>query len=291
MHRDERLVPVIVRQRGGQFLRGAAHLRQMQRHRHLHAGVVVVHHGAEQRRAGKPAHRLHFRQVLVVQRQAVGAGAVQRAAAVAGGVLGDARLARPGIARQAVHRHGQVGGQKALLHQRGHRHDEPGGVAPRHRHAGGGAQLFPGAVQLRHAVHPAGGGAVGGGGVQHPHMLVDERQDFPCRRVRQAQKRQVAAVDGRRTGGGILAVGLAEGHQRELRPRRQPFPDAQPGGAGGTVNKNFVCHGITQFFRVLPRFVPARSLCRGRRSLCGPRSRRSGRWPQTHPAQKGRCTV
>ena len=135
MHQHLALALIIVRQAGGHLLGGhVLHQIQPQGHHGLHSAVKIVHNGAEQRGAGQAAHGGHLRQVLVLQGQAIAAGGAVPLGPVRCLVGGDHALAAAGIPGEAVAGEGEVGGQNALLYQRGHRADEAGGMAAGHGH-------------------------------------------------------------------------------------------------------------------------------------------------------------
>ena len=329
MHLHHRLTGVIFRQRGRDLRRGNTQRRQIQRDHRLHARVVVGHNGDEIRCGVQPRDGGHLGQVLVVQRQAVGARGVQRLVGALGLVLGDHLFAAAAVAGQA--RHVQVRGLRddPQLHQRRDGRDKAGGVAARHGDAGRGFQRLAGAVQLGQAVDPAGRGAVRRARVENAHIVPQQRHDLTRGVVRQAEEREVALIDDRRPCADILAVRLGDFQNFKFVPFRQPVRNAQTGGPGGTVHEDFVLsHCYTPYFQRLPtpckraaaagsalirprrlghlppmgkafmRAFPShpqpassRLPSSGRRSWCGPRSRSSGRWPYKRHPQTGRCTA
>ena len=98
-------------------------------------------------------------------------------------------------------------------------------------------------VQLKG--YSAGIGAEGGGGVQHLHVRAQQGHDlFGCR-IRQAEEGEVGGVDDLRPLVHILAPLGGNGQQLDLRACSQPVGNAQAGGAGGAINKNFHAHALS----------------------------------------------
>ena len=131
-------------------------------------------------------------------------------------------------------------GHQAQFYQRGHRGNKAGGVAAGHGYAGGGFQRLAGVVQFRQAIGPAGSRAVGRGGVQHTDIGPQQRHHLAGGIVRQAEEREVTLIDHRRAGVYVLAFGLGNMQNRELRPFGQTVRNAQPGCTGTAVNKDFI---------------------------------------------------
>ena len=259
MHLYHRLTGVIFRQRGRDLRRGNTQRRYIQRDHRLHTRVVVGHNGDEIRCGVQPRDGGHLGQVLVVQRQAVGARGVQRLVGALGLVLGDHLFAAAAVAGQA--RHVQVCGLRddPQLHQRRDGRDKAGGVAARHGDAGRGFQRLAGAVQLGQAIDPAGRGAVRRARVENAHIVPQQRHDLTRGVVRQAEEREVALIDDRRPGADILAVRLGDFQNFKFVPFRQPVRNAQTGGPGGTVHEDFVLsHCYTPYFQRLPPWGCAR---------------------------------
>ena len=236
---------VIVGQGIGHLLGGQAQSGQIQRDHRLHTGVVVGHHRHKSGRRGQAGNCCHLRQVLVVQRQPVGTGRVQRGVGALGFILGNHLFAAAGVTRQAGAVQQRRFGHKAQFHQRGHRSNKAGGVAAGHGYAGGGFQRLAGAVQFRQTIGPAGSRAVCGGGIQHADIGPQQRHDLAGGIVRQAEKGEVALIDDRRAGVYVLAFGLGNMQNRELRPFGQTVRNAQPGGAGAAIYKNLILSHFT----------------------------------------------
>ena len=77
--------------------------------------------------------------------------------------------------------------------------------------------------QLREAVGPAGGGAVGGGGVDHPGAgALRQGHGLHSRRVRQAQKHDVRFRHQPFPFVRVLPLRLVDQQQVDVVPRRQP---------------------------------------------------------------------
>ena len=130
--------------------------------------------------------------------------------------------------------------QQAKLHQRGHQRDKAGGIATRNSHAVGGVQSIPFAMQLRQAIHPIRRGAVCGGSVQNTHIGAQQGHNLPGCSIRQAQKAQIALVNHGGAGIDVLAVGFGNVQDLKFIPRGQTVRNAQAGGAGRTIYKNFI---------------------------------------------------
>ena len=130
--------------------------------------------------------------------------------------------------------------QQAKLHQRGHQRDKAGGIAARNSHAVGGAQSIPFAMQLRQAIHPIRCGAVCGRSVQNTHIGAQQGHNLPGCSIRQAQKAQIALVNHGGAGIDVLAVGFGNVQDLKFIPRGQTVRNAQAGGAGRTIYKNFI---------------------------------------------------
>ena len=109
-----------------------------------------------------------------------------------------------------------------------------------HRTAPGWVYGFPELLagqQLGEAVDPAGGGAVGGGGVHHPGVLVfDERHRLHGGGVWQAQEHQIGRVQETLALGGVLALVRVNAQQLDVVPGSQALVDLQAGGALLAVN-------------------------------------------------------
>ena len=240
MDRDHLLPCVIVGQGTGHLLGGQAQSGQIQWDHRLHTGVVIGHHRHESRRGSQAGDGGHLRQVLVVQRQPVGAGRVQRGVGTLGFILGNHLFAAARVAGQAGAVQQRGLGHQAQFHQRGHRSNKAGGVAAGHGYAGGGFQRLAGIVQFRQTIGPAGSRAVCGGGIQHADIGPQQRHHLAGGIVRQAEEREVTLIDHRRAGVYVLAFGLGNMQNRELRPFGQTVRNAQPGCTGTAVNKDFI---------------------------------------------------
>ncbi len=177
----------LVRRRGG---------NAGQKQRRGHAAEIIAHDGAEHRRLCQPAHRLHFRQVLVTQVRCVNAVAFAARVAIRRLILGDHLFPAAGIPGQRIGRERRVFCDNALLHQRIDRGDKAAGVAAGIGHAQGlpNAPAVP-RRQLGKAVGPARIGPVRRGRVNDTGFGVFNQPDgFLCRPVRQAQKHKIRLV-------------------------------------------------------------------------------------------------
>ena len=194
----------------------------------------------------QPADLLHLRQMLVGKAQAVALGGIQLAVGRAVGalILGDHLLAAAGVAGNAGAAEGIVLRGQTQLHQRAGDADKAAGIAAGHRHTIGILDLLFLALQLREAVVPGGIGAEGGGGVQHLHVRAQQGHDLFGSGIRQAEEGEVGRVDDLRALVHILAALCGNGKQLDLRALCQPVGNAQAGGAGGAINKNFHAHAL-----------------------------------------------
>ena len=162
-------------------------------------------------------------------------------------ILGDHLLAAAAVARERVARQQRVRRQDARLDERVDQHDEAAGVAAGHRDALGrtdrGLAL---GRQLREAIRPAGGRSVRGRGVEHDRVRVlDEVRRRDGRRVRQAQKRNVRAVEQLALRFNIMVQLGRQGQQLDVAALGQPVINAQAGCTGTAVDENgrfFVMH-------------------------------------------------
>ena len=161
-----------------------------------HPLADVPQDGDEHGGAVQPGQLLHLGQVLVGKTDGIEAGGVQQRAAVRGLVLGDHLLAPAGVAGEREAGDGIVPGQYPQLDQGGGGGQKAGGVAAGVGHPAGELDaLALAGQQLGKAVHPALGGAVGGGGVDDPGLgVVDQRDRLFGGGVRQAEEDQVGLV-------------------------------------------------------------------------------------------------
>ena len=212
-----------------------------------HALVVVVHDGAEHRRKIQTAHSLHFRQVLVVQGQAVDTGGGEGHGGFFCLVLRDHALTAAGVAGEGVAGHGVVGGEDTCLHQGRGGGDESGGVAAGVGQAFGGADgVLLGGGQLGKAIRPGRIGAVRRGGVDDPHVgVVDQGDRLHRSGVRQAQEHQVSGVEQLLPLRRVFALVRVDGQQGDVLPIAQPLVDLQAGGTRLAVNVNGRFHDIS----------------------------------------------
>ena len=203
-----------------------------------HALVIVIHNRAEHRGLLQAADDLHLRQVLVALGNAVDTGAAHLLRLVPALVLGDHLLAAAGVAGEGEAAEVRVLGQQAQLHQRRDRADKARGVAAGVGHPLGRRNGLPlPLLQLRETVDPAGSGAVGGGGVDDPGVgIVHQGHGLPGRRVRQAEKHNIRRVHELFPLLRVLALGLVDQQQVDVRPEGQPVVDLQARGALLAVN-------------------------------------------------------
>ena len=187
---------------------------------------------------GQAAHRGHLLQVLVLLGKAILARGVQQRAAAIGLVLGDHLLAAAGIAGQRRAAQQGIFIQEPRVRKRCDQRDKPAGVA-----AGVGDALRRGdaralAGQLGKAVHPAFGGAVGGGGVDDGGAgVLHQGHRLGGGGVRQAQEGDVRPVQRVPSGQRVLALFLGQDHQLDFLSIRQPLAYAQARGARAAVDE------------------------------------------------------
>ena len=215
-----------------------------------HTFIIVVHDGAEHGREIQTGYRLHFRQVLVVQGQAVDTGGEEFIGWFWILVLGNHALAAAGVAGEGVTGHGVVGGDDTSLHQGRSGGDESGGVAAGVGQAFAGTDgVLLGGGQLGKAIRPGRIGAVRRGGVDDPHVgVVDQGDRFHRSGVRQAQEHQVSGVEQLFPFRRILPLGWVDGQQGDVLPIAQPLVDLQAGGTRLAVNVNGRFHDRSSLF-------------------------------------------
>ena len=185
--------------------------------------------------------------MLVLLRQTVLPGRNVQGVKLVCLILGDHLLAAAAVARERVARQQRVRRQDARLDERVDQHDEAAGVAAGHRDALGRTDRgFALGRQLREAIRPAGGRAVRGRGVEHDRVRVlDEVRRRDGRRVRQAQKRNVRAVEQLALRFNIVVQLGRQGQQLDVVALGQPVINAQAGCTGAAVDENgrfFVMH-------------------------------------------------
>ena len=189
--------------------------------------------GRKKKRAlRQPGMQGDFRGVFVFQTQAVeleGRGV---------GCVGAFMFvhASPSAARIPRHRvdgDGKVSGHEPRLHQGPQQGDGARGVAAWVADPLGASNARGlGSAHLWKAIHPLRVRAVRRAGVDHAHGGVDDGGGcFAGRGIGQAQDGDIAAVDGLGAAGGVLAFGLGQGQQLQIRAATQAFVDLQTGGA------------------------------------------------------------
>ena len=183
--------------------------------------------------------------MLVGLAEAVHPGRVQQRGPVRRLVLRDHLFPAAGIAGQGEAGERQICGDQSRVRQRAHEGDKAAGVAAGVGDQARGPDPFPLSRELRESVHPAGAGAVGRGGVDHPGVGIFQPADgLLGRRVGQAQERDVRFVERFAAAILILALFLRQGKQGEIPPPGQALKDAQAGGARTSVYEYFD-HGVT----------------------------------------------
>ena len=109
--------------------------------------------------------------------------------------------------------------------------------------------LDPGALilgQFRQAEGPRRIDAMRGGGVDHTGVrVVDQRDRFLGRFVRQAQESHVGSIDQALALGQILALVGVDLEHFDIAALGEVFVDLQAGGAFLAVDKDFVGHGVS----------------------------------------------
>ena len=92
--------------------------------------------------------------------------------------------------------------------------------------------------ELREAVIPAGGRAVGGGGVDDPGVgVVDHGHRLPGGVIRQAEENQVGGVEALFPLRRVLALFLVDEQQLNVLPGGQAVVNLQAGGAFPAVDE------------------------------------------------------
>ena len=85
--------------------------------------------------------------------------------------------------------------------------------------------------QLREAIGPVRGGAVGGGGVDHPGAgVLDEGHRLHRSGIRQAEKDQIRSVEQFFPRLRVLPLGLVDAQQLDVLPPAQTVINLQAGG-------------------------------------------------------------
>ena len=202
-----------------------------------HSLVVVVDNGKEDGSCLEAADFGHLGNMFVFERQAVDAGRVQGLRLVGGLVVGDHFLAAAGVAGQGEA--GERVGSRDDAHpdERGSAGDETGRVA-----AGVGdpvAGRDGGALvggELREAVSPAVGSAVGGGSVDDADAgVIDQRDGLDGACVGQAQEDDVRPVEEFAALFVVVALVFVDAHQFQVVPGADPVKNLQAGGAALSV--------------------------------------------------------
>jgi hypothetical protein len=86
---------------------------------------------------------------------------------------------------------------------------------------------------------------VRGRGVDHPHVAVVDHPDRRARRlVGKAQHDDIGGVEHVGAAGGVLALGLGQRQELELRTPLEPGPDLEPGGARLAVDEDSRAHRL-----------------------------------------------
>ena len=233
MHLDGGAVLVVICNALRHCFGGGARQLEVQRHQHLHSGVIIAHDRHKGGRAGQAADLLHLGQVLVTKAQAVALGCIQLAVsrAVRALILGDHFFAAAGVTGDSRAAERVIRRGKAQLHQGPGNADEAAGIAAGHSHPVRSLDFFFLTVQLRETVIPGRVGAERRGGVQHFHIRAEQRHDLFGSRIRQAEERQVCRVDDLGSLMDVLAPLGGDAQQLDLRPGGQTVGDAQARGA------------------------------------------------------------
>ncbi len=216
---------------------------ELQRNCRHHALAEVSDGGREQRHVAEARVSLQFRQVLVLEAEAIELEGVGR---IAGSLIVlDHRAATARIARDAINGQRDVGRQQAGFDGGAKRRDgalrPAAGVGDAHGRGDGGGLIF---VHLGKAIGPAVSGAEGGRGVDDPgRIIVDQRHAFARRIVRQAEDGDVGGVEQPLAFGHILALVRIDRDQFEIAPVGQPLADLQSCGAGFAIDEDLCDHG------------------------------------------------
>ncbi len=253
---NKQLILIVARQRIPQGLRrlAAPQLAIVQGQGHRHAAVIVIHNGAKDRGLLQAGKQGHFRDMLVLQVQAVDPGAIQGLIPALPLIFRDHFFAAAAVARQGK------GADQAVLRQDAHAHqgraagDKAGGVAAGICQQAGAADLIPLALaQLRQAVDPVRIRAVGGGGVNKTHpVALRQFHRFLRRRIGQAEENDVRGVDQAAPLIFVLPLIFIDQQKLNIVSGGKAVIDLQAGGAFLAVNINF------RFHQGLPLFQSSR---------------------------------
>ena len=254
MHRDERLAGEVIRERGVEL---GDRRRDRERDVDEHAARERADRGREQRRAREPAVLLHLRDVLVGEREAVGAES-RRAASL---VHLDHLRTAAGVARDRVHGEGGIAGDQLALAERPHEREEAGRIAARIRDAASAGELGPGrARQLGEPVRP--GGAMRGAGVEHARRAVDQPDGLARGVVGQAQDHEVDLVHDRALRRRILRAVARQADELDVVARGEALPDLEPGRPVLAIDVDRRPRHRAPLYRVAPREARARPMLR-----------------------------
>ena len=168
-------------------------------------------------------------------------------------ILRDELLASAGVTGQGVGAQGMVRGNQTQLDQGIHGGNEARGVAARVGHPLGTGDPRPMVGgELRKPVVPTRGGAVGGGGVDHPGVgIVNHGHRLPGRLVGQAQEDQVGGVEAFLPFRRVLALFLVNEKKLDILAGGQPVVDLQAGGALPSVDENHRFHASRSWINCL----------------------------------------
>ena len=246
MDLDGGAVLVVSGQPFGHGLGGGVCQFQIQRHQHLHPGVVIADDGHEHGRVSQTADLLHLGQVFVGEAQTIALGCVQLAVggAVSALVIGNHLFAAAGVAGNARAAERVIRRGKAQLHEWTGDADEAAGVAAGDGHTAGVFDLFFLALQLRETVIPRGVGAESRGGIQNLHVRAEQGHDLFGSRIGQAEESEVGGVDDLCPLVHVLAALGGDAQQLNVGPLGQTVGDAQAGGAGRAVDENLHAHAF-----------------------------------------------
>ena len=261
MDGNGRALLVIVRNACGRRLGAGASQLEVQRNEDLHPAVIIAHHRHKGRGVGEAADLLHLGQMLMGEAQAVALGRIQLAVSRTVGalVLGDHLLAAAGVSRNAGAAERIVRRGQPQLHQRPRDADKAAGIAAGDRHTIRIFDFLFLALQLREAVVPGRVGAEGRGGIQHLDVRAEQRHDLFGGRIGQAEEGKVGRIDDLRPLVHILAALSRDAQQLDVRPGGQTVGNAQTGGAGRTVDKDFYAHAFAASHA--PSWALASSIC------------------------------
>jgi len=191
---------------------------------------------------------LHFRHMLVVEVQSIGAKAQIRFRCKAL----DQGLAAARIAGHRVHHKGPVGRQQPAGDQRRHQRQKAGriaaGIGNEARRRDSIALSF---AKFRKAIGPALRDPMRSRGVDDPRaIIVDQRHRLDRRLVGQAEDYKITVVDRFAPRRRLLALRFGQLNDGEFAASGKPLGNLQASRANSTINENRLRHSLAQVSRL-----------------------------------------